>query len=149
MIVSSFYLNVSISKTTDNSEFIIKIARSAFFSLNTLKRFYASYIAGFLILIFTFLSGLLFIIPGVMIWISYSMTFYIIADNPSISGYEAIKKSQKMIYGYKYKYFCLLCRFIGWVLLSILTFGIGFLWLIPYIRVSSAKFYEELKLVNH
>jgi uncharacterized membrane protein len=36
-------------------------------------------------------------------------------------------------------------RFVGWFLLCILTFGIGFLWLSPYIQVSYAKFYEDLK----
>ena len=36
-------------------------------------------------------------------------------------------------------------RFIGWVLLCILTLGIGFLWLSPYIQISYAKFYEDIK----
>jgi uncharacterized membrane protein len=76
------------------------------------------------------------------------MTFFILADDESIGGCDAMKKSRKMMYGYKWKYFCLLCRFFGWFLLCILTFGIGYLWLGPYIRVSAAKFYEELKIVH-
>ena len=40
---------------------------------------------------------------------------------------------------------CLDLSFIGWALLCILTLGIGFLWLQPYIEASHAKFYEELK----
>jgi uncharacterized membrane protein len=47
--------------------------------------------------------------------------------------------------GNKWKYFCLCCRFIGWALLCILTLGIGFLWLFPYIYVSMAKFYDDVK----
>ena len=31
-----------------------------------------------------------------------------------------------------------------WILLSILTLGIGFLWLIPYMQVTEVKFYESL-----
>jgi uncharacterized membrane protein len=50
-----------------------------------------------------------------------------------------------MMDGYKWKYFCLGLRFIGWALLCVLTLGIGFLWLSPYIQVSYAKFYEDLK----
>jgi len=47
--------------------------------------------------------------------------------------------------GYKWKYFCLGLRFFGWVLLCILSLGIGFLWLMPYIHVTSAKFYDDIK----
>jgi uncharacterized membrane protein len=41
--------------------------------------------------------------------------------------------------------FLLSLSFIGWALLCILTLGIGFLWLIPYINVSVAKFYQDIK----
>lgn len=119
-----------------------------FYAFKNFNKFKAGCIAGILMIIFTILWTVLLIIPGIIAWISYAMTFYIIADNESSSGYEALKRSQKMMYGYKYAYFCLLCRFIGWALLSILTFGIGFLLLVPYTRASSAKFYEKLK-ANH
>ena len=47
--------------------------------------------------------------------------------------------------GYKLQYFFLGLSFIGWMLLCLLTLGIGFLWLIPYIQVTYAKFYLNLK----
>jgi uncharacterized membrane protein len=47
--------------------------------------------------------------------------------------------------GNKWKYFCLQWRFFGWALLCVLTLGIGFLWLQPYMMTSSARFYEDLK----
>lgn len=58
---------------------------------------------------------------------------------------EAIEKSKKMKYGYKWKRFCLRLRFIGWILLCILTFGIGFLLMIPYMHATFAKFYNDVK----
>ncbi|MDB4205260.1 DUF975 family protein [Polaribacter sp.] len=64
-------------------------------------------------LLFTFLWTLLLIIPGIIAVLSYSMTFYILADNNSIGAMEAIDKSKKMMDGYKWKYFCLGLRFIG------------------------------------
>ena len=96
-------------------------------------------------LLFIFLWSILLIVPGIIAALSYSMTFFIIADDNSISALEAIKKSKKMMDGYKWKYFCLYLRFIGWALLCILTLGIGFLWLIPYMQVSVAKFYDDIK----
>jgi uncharacterized membrane protein len=109
------------------------------------KNFGTSFIAYILVVVFTILWALLLIIPGIIAAFSYSMTFYIIADDKSIDASAAIKKSKKMMYGYKWKLFCLYCRFIGWALLSILTLGIGFLWLCPYISVSVAKFYDDVK----
>lgn len=98
-----------------------------------------------LVLLFTFLWMLLLIIPGIIAALSYSMAFFIIADNKSIGAMEAIDLSKKMMYGYKWKLFCMGIRFFLWSLLCILTLGIGFLWLIPYMYVSYAKFYEDIK----
>ena len=51
----------------------------------------------------------------------------------------------KMMDGHKMDLFLLILSFIGWFLLSILTLGIGLLWLIPYMYTSIAHFYEQLK----
>jgi uncharacterized membrane protein len=88
---------------------------------------------------------LLLIIPGIIAALSYSMTFFIIADDESIEPMEALKKSKKMMEGYKLKLFYLSIRFFGLALLCILTLGIGFLWLIPYTYVTMAKFYDDIK----
>jgi uncharacterized membrane protein len=109
------------------------------------KRFQVSLIAYVLRGIFVILWSLLLIVPGIIAALSYAMTFYIISDNPSVTAKEAIKKSKEMMYGNKWKLFTLQLRFIGWALLCILTAGIGFLWLVPYMQVSNAKFYEDIK----
>jgi uncharacterized membrane protein len=98
-----------------------------------------------LIALFVMLWMMLLIIPGIIAAISYSMSFYIMCDDPTIDAMDAINKSKKMMYGYKWKYFCLGLRFLGWFLLGFLSMGIGFLWIIPYINVSVARFYEDVK----
>jgi len=103
-----------------------------------------AFIACMFMAFFIILWLLLLIVPGVIAAISYSMTYFILIDNPKISGKDAIKKSKELMRGNKYIYFCLLVRFLGWFLLSILSLGIGFLWLIPYFKVSHATFYEGL-----
>ncbi len=109
------------------------------------QNFGNSIVAYFLMGLFIVLWTLLLIIPGIIAALSYSMTFYIIADDDTIGPMEAIDKSKEMMDGYKWKYFRLNLRFFGWALLCILTLGIGFLWLIPYINVSVAHFYDDLK----
>jgi uncharacterized membrane protein len=109
-------------------------------------RNYGTVLGAYLLMIlFIFLWMLLLIIPGIIASIAYSQTFYILAEDDTIGSMDALRKSKEMMNGYKWKYFCLVLRFIGWFLLCILTFGIGFLWLSPYIQVSYAKFYEDLK----
>lgn len=98
-----------------------------------------------LVSLFTFLWTLLLIVPGIIASFSYSMSLYILADDPSISGREAIRKSKEIMNGNKGKLFCLCMRFLGWFLLGILSLGIGFLWIAPYMQTSIANFYNDLK----
>lgn len=107
--------------------------------------FVNAFLAFLLMLIFILLWSLLLIVPGIIAGFSYAMTFFILADDPSLEGLEAIKRSKAMMKGNRMKLFLLSLRFIGWTLLCILTLGIGFLWLAPYMKVSSAKFYEDIK----
>ena len=102
-------------------------------------------IAYILYMVYIILWSLLFIIPGLIKSFSYSQTFYILRDNPDLSANEAITLSRKMMGGNKENLFCLGLSFIGWVILSVFTLGIGFLWLAPYAYTSFALFYENVK----
>ncbi len=107
---------------------------------------FATALATYLLsLLFIILWALLLIIPGIIAALSYSQIYFILADNPSIGAMEAIDRSKKMMMGNKWKIFCLGWRFFGWALLCVLTLGIGFLWLFPYMSVTFAKFYEDIK----
>jgi uncharacterized membrane protein len=108
------------------------------------KKFGEGLVAYLLVTLYVFLWTLLLIIPGIIAMLSYSQVFYILAEN-NVTGPDALKMSKEMMNGYKWKYFLLGWRFFGWMLLSILTLGIGFLWLVPYMQVSYAKFYEDIK----
>lgn len=109
------------------------------------RRFEPALVLALLTGIFIFLWSLLFIIPGIIASYSYSMSFYILNDNPQMSGKEALEASKNMMDGFKGKLFMLHLSFIGWGLLCILTLGIGFLWLFPYVEASTASFYQNLK----
>ena len=110
------------------------------------KRFFPSFLLLFFSGLFVFLWSLLFIIPGIIKIFSYSMAFFIMYDNPDIKPLAALKKSQIMMKGYKWKLFLLVLSFIGWILLGLLTLCIGYFWLYPYIWLSQANFYENLRI---
>ena len=94
--------------------------------------------------LFTALWTLLLIVPGIIKGISYSMSYFVMRDNPELSANEARIRSAEMMDGYKLDYFLLSLSFIGWILLSVLTLGILLLWVIPYINVTTAKFYQYI-----
>ena len=95
--------------------------------------------------IYVLLWLLLFIIPGFVKSYSYAMTEFILRDNPEISGEDAICQSMKMMDGHKMQLFLLDLSMIGWFILSCLTLGIGFIFLVPYNYTARAHFYEDLK----
>ena len=84
-----------------------------------------------LIVIYTFLWTLLFIIPGIVKSYAYSMSFYLVNKEPDLKSSDAIDKSKDLMKGYKMNLFLLDLSYIGWYLLSILTLGILLLWVVP------------------
>lgn len=94
--------------------------------------------------IFIFLWTLLFIIPGIIKALSYSMGYYILADNPDLSANEARNRSMELMVGHKWRLFCLRFSFIGWWLLCVLTLGILSFWMKPYEEAAVAAFYQSL-----
>ena len=87
----------------------------------------------------------LFIIPGIIKAFAYALTPYLLVDCPDLSALQCIKLSNEMMKGHKFDLFYLYLSFIGWILLAILTLGIGMLWLIPYMQTSTASFYLDVK----
>ena len=94
--------------------------------------------------LYVFLWSLLFVIPGIVAGYSYAMTDYILAENPNLTASEAIEQSKTMMYGNRWRLFCLQFSFIGWDILATLAFGIGHLWLTPYKQAATAAFYREV-----
>lgn len=96
-------------------------------------------------LLYVLLWLLLLIVPGIIAALSYAMVFYILADDPNLKPQDVLARSKELMDGYKLKLFYLFLRFLLLAILCVLTLGIGFLWLIPYIHVTLAKFYDDLK----
>jgi len=85
------------------------------------------------------------IIGGAIKHYSYLMVPYIIAENPHIDAKDAIKMSQIMMNGNKWKAFLTDLTFIGWEVLNILTLGLVGLYYSPYYMATYAALYAELR----
>lgn len=96
---------------------------------------------GIKVMLWTFV----FIIPGFIKAFAYALTPFLLVDCPELTPLQCIKLSNRMMKGHKFDLFYLYLSFIGWGLLGILTLGIGYLWLTPYMTASTAAFYEDVK----
>ena len=84
-------------------------------------------------------------IAGVIFAYAWRMVPYILLDNPELTATQVLRQSREMMKGHKMELFLLDLSFIGWILLSILTLGVGMLFVQPYTLTASALFYEDLK----
>ena len=109
------------------------------------QNFGSAFLLYLLMAVLVFLWSLLLVIPGIIAALRYSMAYFILNDNPNMSPIDAIRASGDMMRGQKGRLFLLGLSFIGWAILCIPTFGIGYLWLGPYMYTSYAAFYEELR----
>lgn len=101
-------------------------------------------LAIFLILFGLFLT-IAIIMVGIYLAIAFSQTYFILYDEPKLSVMKVLEKSFDMMADYILEYFVLVLSFIGWAILGIFTFGILYFWLIPYMLVTFAIFYDKIK----
>ncbi len=102
----------------------------------------------FLIMLFTFLWTLLFIIPGIIKAYAYSMSFYLLFRKPELIASEAIDESKKLTEGYKMDLFLLDLSYLGWYLIGIFTLGILWLWIYPKHMTARTLYFKEIYEIN-
>ena len=125
---------------------VIRRETPHFFQLfDGFKIFGKSFLANLCYTILVLVGIVLLIIPGIVVGIALSMTFYIMADQPELSFSECLNESWNLTSGHRFKLLGLNLRFIPWYLLGLLCLGVGMLIVIPWHYVTLARFYEELK----
>lgn len=98
-----------------------------------------------MVIFFTMLWSFLFVIPGIIKAYSYSMSFYILAENPGMTAREALRESKEITKGHKLDLFVLELSFIPWHLLVCVTLGIAAIWVEPYMQLTRTNFYHNIK----
>lgn len=131
--------------------FVLKFSRKEAVELDEVFKYYKNFapiiLLSVLISIYTSLLTLLLIIPGIIAAISYQQATFIMIDGEE-DPKECIRKSKEMMKGYKMDYFTFMLSFVGWYLLVLLTLGIAAVYVIPYVSVSQALYYDEMKKIQ-
>ena len=93
----------------------------------------------------TVISLILLIVPGIVVALGFSMTYYVIAEDPEISFQTALEQSWKLTDGYKMELLELNLRFIPWYLLGLLCFIVGVFAVVPWHNTTLTLYYQYLK----
>lgn len=109
------------------------------------KNYLPTLVAGILLTLAVGIGIVLLIVPGIILALGLSQTFYILADNPEMDGVSALKKSWEIMDGHKADYFLLILLFGLMAIGGILALVVGIFFVLPIIYAASAHFYEQLK----
>lgn len=136
---------VGIGYARFNLDLVDNVTEARFATLFSYMRFWkVAIITRIARTLYILLWTLLFIIPGIIASYNYALTDYILAENPELTTKEALELSKKMMYGHRFRLFCLEFSFIGWAFLCVLSLGIGLIWLMPYTEAAKAAFYRDV-----
>lgn len=126
---------------------MLKEGRTIYFSdfTNGLNQWWQAFRGGLWFVLWVALWSLLFFIPGIVKSYSYSMMFFVMAENPKIGVCKAMQISKELTRGYKGELFVLDLSFIGWAILASIPCGLGYLWLAPYMFMTKTNAYQYLK----
>lgn len=138
--------------TVGMSYYCLKITKEEAFQIKDLfigfKRLLPAIIVNILVGLGISLGYVMLFIPGFLFNLMASQVYFILADNENIGAIQCIKESMHIMKGNKRNYFVLMLSFVGWIILSVLTFGIGYLFLYPYMNLTYANYYNSIKEKN-
>lgn len=99
----------------------------------------------FLRLLYTFLWSMLFVIPGIIKGLEYTLIPYLLTENPGMSAERAFEISRRTMNGEKGKCFLFQLSFIGWFLLGVFACGLGVYFVLPYYQAGMTEFYACMR----
>lgn len=146
--ISSLITIITSVITAGYTKYLLNYVRTGKFNtdeiINTIKaKWLDLLIADVLVTIIVAALSMLFVIPGIIAGLALAMTTFLIIDK-DVKGHESIKESAELMKGHKWDYFVFHLSFIGWYLLVPFTLGILLIWLVPYVNVATAIYYDKL-----
>ncbi len=151
-IILNFILNIlTLPLVMGINKYHLDYVRGNTLSLNSLKAYFSKilpliglYLS---ISIITTLGMICLIIPGIIISLALYFAYYVYIDDEK-GIIETLKDSAALMQGHKWELFVLIFSFLGWAILGVLTFGLLYIWLAPYMTTTLLLYYDKLKKAN-
>ncbi|MBD5520357.1 MAG: DUF975 family protein [Lachnospiraceae bacterium] len=90
------------------------------------------------------LAMILYGVVTVILSLVYSQAFFLLHDFPNYSAKELLAMSRQLMKGSKGRLFYLNVSFFPLLLLGLLSCGIAYLWLVPYMNATASEFFLDL-----
>ncbi len=87
----------------------------------------------------------LFIVPGVVFYMSSYFAYQLLSDYPNLRVSDALALSKKIAKGNRTELFVMNLSFLGWAILTLLSFGIVGIYVLPYKCTVDALYYENFR----
>lgn len=152
MIISTYFVlgisKVSLNISRDKETGIGDVLTFAFQKPKTYLK-----VLGVNILVYLIAEALMYIpIIGAIVYCvlfiyftpALAMLAYVMIDNEDITIPNAIKRTLEIIKGKRVAYYALALSFAGWYILSVFTFCLLLIWVIPYVTISMSNFYLSI-----
>ena len=82
---------------------------------------------------------------AINLFLTFSLSTFVMNDAPGIGPIQAIRQSFVLMKKNFFRYILLLLSFLGLEILASCSCAIGFLWVMPYMQITMAAFYQERK----
>lgn len=86
-----------------------------------------------------------YLIAAAYIQLTYSQVFYLMLDFPEETAGELLARSKQLMKGNRLRLFYLQVSFVGLLILGTISFNIGLFWVMPYMNMTLAGFYEDIR----
>jgi len=90
------------------------------------------------------LLSMLLVVPGIIKYYQLRLVEYIKVDRPDLTNIEILDLSKELTHGHKWNIFVLDLSFMGWYILGGFFFGLGHLFVNPYLEATYAQLYLDL-----
>lgn len=95
--------------------------------------------------ILALVAAIISMILGLYISLTFDLVYFVMIDDENLSMVQTLKYTMHMIKSHKRRYLYMQLSFLGMLLLVGLTFGVGILWVQPYMVQTTTLFYLDVK----
>ncbi|WP_127848610.1 DUF975 family protein [Lacticaseibacillus hulanensis] len=132
-----------------NRDHKITLSSVAFRCFNS-RYFWSVLGVDILVYVATSLGYALLIIPGILLSYGLSQAYFVLYDAREHGDkrdlFAVLAESYRMMRGHKFDFFVLELSFIGWLMLVLITAGLAYFWVGPYMTFTEAAFYEQVRV---
>ena len=136
-------------KLFPNKAVLIQLYLSIFIYVSMLPMTLMSYMVArnpknSLYMLFYSLAMIFYGVVTVILSLVYSQAFFLLHDFPNYSAKELLAMSRQLMKGSKGRLFYLNVSFFPLLLLGLLSCGVAYLWLVPYMNATATEFFLDL-----